>query len=105
MIEIMKESAGSILGIRYLNTGSPDCDHLLVPKLAEPSQQFEGMCALFYIDLDFRGFELSAAWKSTKLNYRFRGNLDKPVVVRAPAWEEWCVRVALARGGRCRDER
>jgi SpoIIAA-like len=95
MMEIMNEGAENVIGIRA--TGmltTDDYDRVLVPKLAELSQIFETVRALFYMDQDFRGWDLSAAWANTKLDFRFRGNLDKVAIVGAPAWEEWCVRVA-----------
>jgi hypothetical protein len=95
MMEIMNESSGNVIGIRA--TGmltTDDYDRVLVPKLAELSQQFETARALFYMDHDFRGWDLSAAWANTKLDFRFRGHLEKVAIVGAPTWEEWCVRVA-----------
>ncbi|EQD64298.1 UspA domain-containing protein, partial [mine drainage metagenome] len=61
-------------------------------KLAERSHQFDRLRALFYMDPDFRGWDLSAAWKNTKVDFRFRHNLDKIAIVGAPPWDEWCVR-------------
>lgn len=95
MIEIMKESAGNVVGIRA--TGmltTADYDQVLVPKLVELSQTFDALRALFYMDRDFKGWDLSAAWANTKLDFRFRGHLEKVAIVGAPAWEEWCVRGA-----------
>jgi hypothetical protein len=95
MMEIMNESAGSVVGIRA--TGmltTADYDQVLVPKLADVSQKFETVRVLFYMDQYFRGWDLSAAWANTKLDFRFRGHLEKVAIVGAPAWEEWCVRVA-----------
>jgi SpoIIAA-like len=95
MMETMNESAGNVVGIRaggMLTTA--DYDRVLVPKLSDLSQKFETLRVLFYMDEDFRGWDLSAAWANTKLDFRFRGNLEKVAIVGAPAWEEWCVRVA-----------
>ena len=95
MLAIMKESAGDVVRIRA--TGmltTADYDRVLVPKLMELSQKFETLRALFYMDQDFRGWDLSVAWANTKLDFRFRGNLYKVAIVGAPAWEEWCVKVA-----------
>jgi SpoIIAA-like len=95
MIEIMKESTGNIVGIHA--TGmltTTDYDQVLVPKLAELSQTFDTLRSLFYMDRDFKGWDLSAAWANTKLDFRFRGHLERVAIVGAPTWEEWCVRVA-----------
>ena len=95
MMEIMNESAGNVVGIRA--TGmltTADYDQVLVPRLAQLSQKFETLRALFYMDQDFRGWDLSAAWANTKLDFQFRGQLEKVAIVGAPTWEEWCVRIA-----------
>lgn len=95
MMEIMNESAGNVVGIRA--TGmltTADYDRVLLPKLTDLSQKFETLRALFYMDADFRGWDVSAAWANTKLDFRFRGHLEKVAIVGAPAWEEWCVRLA-----------
>ena len=42
-----------------------DYDRVLIPKLAELSQKFETLRTLFYMDQDFRGWELAAAWVNT----------------------------------------
>ena len=95
MLEIMKESEGNIIGIQA--TGkltTADYDQVLVPKLEKLSQRFDTLRALFYMDRDFKGWDLPAAWANTKLDFRFRGNFEKVAIVGAPAWEEWCVRMA-----------
>lgn len=95
MIEIMKESERNIVGIRATGTlTTADYDQVLVPKLEELSRRFDALRALFYMDPGFKGWDLPTAWANTKLDFRFRGNLDKVAIVGAPAWEEWCVRVA-----------
>ena len=95
MIEIMKESEGNIVGIRATGTlTTADYDQVLIPKLEELSRQFDGLRALFYMDRAFKGWDMSAAWANTKLDFQFRGNLEKVAIVGAPAWEEWCVRMA-----------
>lgn len=95
MLEIMNESIGNIVGFRA--TGlltAADYDEVLVPKLSDLSQRFDASRALFYMDRDFRGWDLPAAWANTKLDFRFGGHLDKVAIVGAPAWEEWCVKIA-----------
>jgi hypothetical protein len=95
MMEVMNESSGNVIGIRATGMLTiDDYDHVLVPKLAELSKQFETVRALFYMGQNFRGWDLSEAWANTKLDFWFRGHLEKVAIVGAPTWEEWCVRVA-----------
>lgn len=46
------------------------------------------------MDEDFQGWDLKAAWANTSLDLRYRREFEKIAVVGAPAWEEWCVRLA-----------
>jgi SpoIIAA-like len=95
MIEIMKESERDIVAVRATGTlTTADYDEVLLPKLVEIARRFDALRVLFYMDQDFRGWELPAAWANTKLDFRFRGKLEKVAVVGAPEWEEWCARVA-----------
>jgi hypothetical protein len=95
VIEIMKESEGKVIGIRA--TGmliTADYDQVIVPKLAELARRFDTIRVLFYMDQGFKGWDLPAAWTNTKLNFKFRDDLDKVAIVGAPTWEELCVKVA-----------
>jgi hypothetical protein len=84
MIEIITESAGNIIGIRATGMlAAIYYDQVPVPKLVDLSHQFDGLRVLFYMDPDLRGWDLSAAWENTKLDFRFRGNLDKVAIVWA----------------------
>ncbi len=95
MIEIMKESQGKVVGFRASGKLTVNDYHqVLGPALNRLSHQFETFRALFYMDANFDGWELPAAWANTKLDVRYRGELEKVAVVGAPAWEEWCVRLA-----------
>jgi hypothetical protein len=95
MLEIMQESEGKVVGFRA--TGkltTADFDQVLLPRLESPSRQFNKLRALVYMDANFVGWDLPAAWANTKLDIRFHGDLEKVAIVGAPIWEEWCVRLA-----------
>ena len=95
MMEIMDESRDNIVGIRVSGKLTvADYDSVLAPRLDTMVREFGAIRALFYMDADFKGWELSAAWANTKLDIRHRGDLEKVAIVGAPAWEEWCVRLA-----------
>lgn len=95
MIEIMKESEGSIIGIRASGKLTiDDYDRVLGPRLEALARKFGTIRALFYMDAGFEGWEPSAAWANTKLDFRHRGDLERVAIVGAPAWEEWCARLA-----------
>jgi hypothetical protein len=95
MIEFMDETSDNVLGIRF--TGKlteADYEQVLGPRIATATQRFGRVRALIYMDDDFRGWDMKAAWANTKLDFQFRNSLEKVAVVGAPRWEEWCVRVA-----------
>jgi stage II sporulation SpoAA-like protein len=101
MIEFMDGTHDNILAVRF--TGKlTEADYLrvLLPRVAAAAKKFGSVRALIYMDHDFKGWELKAAWANTKLDFRFRHSLEKIAVVGAPRWEEWCVSVAglLVRG-------
>jgi hypothetical protein len=67
VFEIMPESAGALIGIRATGThATSDYDQVLIPKLTELPRQFEALSAVFYMDQDFKGWDLLAAWANTK---------------------------------------
>lgn len=95
MIEIMTEREGNIIGLRASGTLSAgDYEQVLLPRLEALARRFETIRALFYMDPGFKGWDLPAAWANTKLDLRFRHNLEKVAIIGAPAWEEWCVKFA-----------
>ncbi|WP_137389499.1 STAS/SEC14 domain-containing protein [Rhodoligotrophos defluvii] len=95
MIDFMKESNGDIVGIRATGklTGG-DYSDVLVSWLEGLIQRYGTLRVLFYMDEDFRGWDLHAAWANTELDFKFRSRFERVAIVGAPAWEEWCVRLA-----------
>lgn len=95
MIEIMSESEGPVPGVRASGKLTlDDYEEVLRPRLDELVEQFGTARALVYMDEGFKGWEASAAWANTKLDIRHHGALAKVAIVGAPAWEEWCVKLA-----------
>jgi len=95
MIELMDESCDNILAVRF--TGKlteADYDRILIPRIGTVVKKFGAMRALIYMDDEFKGWALKAAWANTKLDFQFRSALEKVAVVGAPRWEEWCIGIA-----------
>jgi len=46
------------------------------------------------MDESCSGWDLSAAWANTILDFRHRSDFEKIAVVGAPRREEWCVKLA-----------
>ncbi len=95
MLELMKESEGKIVVFRATGKLSrKDYDEVLGPRLEDLARQFGRVRALVYMDDGFKGWNLPAAWANTKLDMRYRADLEKVAIVGAPGWEERCVRMA-----------
>lgn len=97
MIEVMRESAGNVLGLRAtgkLNVG--DYRGTLTPAVRTLLDRFGTLKVLFLLDEPFRGWDLRAAWANTVFDVKHRNDFDKVAVVGAPRWEQWCVNVAAS---------
>lgn len=106
MMEILDESEGRVVGIRGSGKLTlDDYERVLAPRLETMARKFgPERRALFYMESEFKGWELSAAWANTKLDLRHRCDLEKVAIVGAPAWEKWCVKLAagaLMKGELC----
>lgn len=95
MIEFMDGSDGNIVAARFTGKLSEaDYSQVLIPRIASVVRTFGSARALIFMDENFAGWDLPAAWANTKLDVQFRHSLTKVAVVGAPHWEEWCVRLA-----------
>jgi hypothetical protein len=97
MIEFMPESNGNILGVRATGKLSDDdYKKQLIPKLESLLKSYSRLRVLFYMDKNFRGWDLKSAWDNTSLDVKHRDDFEKIAMVGAPRWEEWCVKIAGA---------
>jgi len=95
MIEFMSESDRNIVGIRASGRLT-DADYKrdLTPRLESLFNQFGQLSILLFLEDSFEGWDLQAAWDDASLGIRHRADFDKIAVVGAPAWVEWCIRLA-----------
>lgn len=97
MIEVMRESAADVLGLRATNKlTASDYRDVLEPAVRGLLDRFGRCKALVFIDEPFDGWTLRAAWANTVFDAKHRNDFDKVAVVGAPRWEKWCVNVAAA---------
>lgn len=96
MIQFMDESSGNVVGIRVAGKLTAlDYRQTLVPRLQSLIERFGSVKALFFMDANFKGWNLGAAWANTCLVLQQRRTLEKIAMVGGPKWEEFCVK-ALA---------
>lgn len=95
MIELMKESAGPVLGFRVGGVLS-DADYreVLIPTLEKAIAQYGKVRCLVCFEEDFRGWEALALWDDAVFGISHRSDFSRLAVVGAPEWLDWAVRMS-----------
>lgn len=94
MFEIMPESDGKTVGVRASGKLTDhDYRDFLVPKLEALFERYESLDVLIYMDDDFEGWDLEAAWDDAVLGFTHRSDFGKLAVVGAPAWVNACIAI------------
>ncbi|OBF95181.1 hypothetical protein A5773_15215 [Mycobacterium sp. 852014-52450_SCH5900713] len=97
MIDVLRDSAGDVLGLRATNKlTTSDYRDVLDPAVQTLIDRFGKVKVLFLIDEPFDGWTLRAAWVNTLFDIKHRNDFARVAVVGAPRWEQWCVNVAAA---------
>ncbi len=95
MIENMPKSQGNILGLKA--TGKlTDADYkdILVPGIEAIVKEYGKVNFLFYLDEDFKGWEVSALWDDFKLGLgNTKGGIAKFALVGGPLWVQWAMKL------------
>lgn len=95
MIEIMLESAGNALGVRASGKlTDADYKETLIPKLEALFNAHVKLDVLFYMDEEFEGWDLEAAWDDASYGLKHRADFDRLALVGGPAWVEWCIKLS-----------
>ncbi len=95
MIELMKESAGPVLGFRAGGVLS-DADYreVLIPALEKAIAQYGRVRCLVCFEEDFRGWEALALWDDAVFGMSHRSDFSRLAVVGAPEWLDWAVKMS-----------
>lgn len=90
MIEILTESRGNLLAIKGSGklTGR-DYEELLIPSLEAIMKEHHKARLLFYMDADFEGWELGAAWDYASFGFKHKDDFEKVAAVCGPKWVHW----------------
>lgn len=94
MIEILPESAGNILGVKA--TGQltdEDYKKTFIPALEKVLKESGKVKALFYMDPDFKGWDLHAMWDDAKFGVKHKDDFEKIAVVGGKKWIDWAVKL------------
>ena len=90
MIEVMSESAGTVLGVRASGKlTASDYETVWIPRIEAVIREHGTVRILLYMDESFAGWELGAAWDDAKFGLRFQRRCERIAVVGGPRWVEW----------------
>lgn len=94
MIEFMPESSGNVVGVKGSGKLTDiEYKQVLIPKLKALFDQYGKLDVLFYMDQDFEGWDLEAAWDDASYGLKHRADFGKLAVVGGPGWVEWCIKL------------
>ena len=95
MIEIMSETEDNILVVKATKTlTSQDYEDVFIPQLKLQIDKFGKIRVLIYLDDNFIGWELGAAWDDAVFGVQHRYDFEKVAVVSDKNWVEWATKIA-----------
>lgn len=94
MIEFMPETKGNVVGIRATGTLTDnDYKQVLIPKMKQLFAEYGRLRILIYMDDQFVGWDLAAAWDDATFGLRHGVDFEKIAVVGGPRWVALCVTI------------
>lgn len=94
MIEIMRETKGNTLVVKATEMLTRyDYEEVFIPQLKQLIDQFGKIRAVLYLDDNFIGWELGAAWDDAVFGIQHRHDFDKIALVSDKKWVEWATKV------------
>ena len=94
MIEIMPETAGKTLVVKAKGMlTSEDYEKIFIPQLKQLIDQFGKIRVLLYLDENFTGWELDAAWDDAVFGLQHRHDFEKVAIVSDQQWVAWATKV------------
>ena len=94
MIERMPESTERMLAVKATGTLTDgDYMDLWIPALQKILDEFEVANMLFYMDENFKGWDLKAMWEDAKFGIKHRNDFARLAIVGCPSWMKWGVKL------------
>ncbi|BCG63501.1 MAG: universal stress protein A [Methyloprofundus sp.] len=94
MITIMPETEDNVLAVKATEMlTSEDYEAVFIPQLKQMIAQFGKIRVLFYLDKNFTGWELGAAWDDAVFGLQHRHDFEKVAVVGDQQWVAWATKV------------
>ena len=94
MIAIMPETESKTLVVKATEMlTSQDYEDVFIPQLKQLIDKFGKIRVVLYLDDDFTGWELGAAWDDAIFGIQHRHDFEKVAVVGDKKWVEWATKV------------
>ena len=94
MIEILSESEGNTLAVKATEMlTSEDYETIFIPQLTQLIDRFGKIRVVLYLDENFTGWELGAAWDDAVFGLRHRHDFEKVAVVSDQKWVAWASKI------------
>jgi len=94
MIAIMQETEGKALVVKATGSlTSQDYEIIFIPQLKQLIDKLGKIRVVFYLDENFTGWELGAAWDDAVFGIQHRHDFEKVAVVSDKKWVEWATKI------------
>lgn len=87
MIEVLKETEGKIVATRATGKLNKSDYDIILPVLQEKEKEYDKISWYFEMQ-NFEGWDLTAAWRDLKFDFKHADQLEKIAMVGAKDWEE-----------------
>jgi hypothetical protein len=94
MLEILPESHDNILAVKgSQKLTQQDYEEVLIPRLDALMSEHSKARFAFFMDEDFKGWDIDAALHYAKFGLKHRRRFEKVAVVCGPKWVHWGMKV------------
>jgi len=93
MIERLKKSKGKVIGYELSGKLHDDDYKVLVPEV-EAVIAKEGSVRILMHLIDFKGWDLHAAWDDMKFGIQHCHDFERVAIVGDKTWEEWMAKLS-----------
>jgi hypothetical protein len=94
MIEVMPESQGNVIGVKFSGKiTAREYEEIIIPRLEAVLMEHGKARFMYVLDEGFQGAEAGAMWDDTKLGVKHRHDFDKLALVGGPRWMEWLTKL------------
>lgn len=94
MIEVMSESQGAVIGVKFSGKiTTREYEETFTPRLETVLKEYGKARLMYVVDEDFEGAEAGAVWDDTKLGLKHRHDFEKLALVGGAKWMAWLTKL------------